>query len=74
MMILIIAGIAMFGLIAAGMIELWRAPLMPESWVEETGEYVKCDDCIWDNPDASVFGRPGYGCVQCPYCNTLHRS
>ena len=70
---MVIVLIVVFGSIlalTAGMVayEMRSAILMPDSWRDDIGEYVKCSDCIWTSVEAySFFGEPGPGCMECPF-------
>jgi len=67
---LIIMGALMVAFFIMILIEAWHAPLMPQSWQEDTGEYVKCDDCEWDDPNKQHgYGMHGPGCMNCPFFN-----
>ena len=46
------------------------APMIPESWDDDKQEYVRCSDCCWTcDDDYSLFGEPGPGCKDCPFCH-----
>lgn len=42
---------------------------MPQSWDEDTGDYVKCHRCDWDRPEKfSESRQPSEACRRCPFC------
>ena len=67
--ILIILLILASGLISFGVHAVMTAPVMPESWDEETGIYARCVDCSWTDESRSNE-KPGPGCRICPFCYT----
>lgn len=70
---------ATFIVVALAIIMLWAvavivhealtAPTMPYSWHDDIGDYIRCDDCCWTGEDDKhLFGDPGPGCKECPFC------
>ena len=50
-------------------IEAVHAPLMPQSWQEDTGDYIKCKHCDWDTEyKDSIINKLSDACLRCPYC------